>query len=68
MGTAGFGGCAMDIQDHDHPASTAWARAVAMVRSKQAELVERARNAERETAFARIWGNPIRLPQRCPNR
>jgi hypothetical protein len=48
----------MDIQsDYDQHASTAWTRAVALVRSKQAELAERARNEEREEAFARIWGD-----------
>jgi hypothetical protein len=57
----------MDIQpDHEPIGSAAWARAVAMVRSKQAELQERqaklrerSKKAERDRAFSRIWGDPV---------
>jgi hypothetical protein len=53
-------------------AASAWARAVAMVQRKQAELQqrqaefhERAKKAERDLAFSRIWGNSV--PRRRPS-
>jgi len=55
----------MDSQTHAGGHSTAWARAVAMVQrrqaeleERQAELQERAKKAERDRAFSRIWGDP----------
>jgi hypothetical protein len=57
----------MDIQpDYERTASVTWAMAVAKVRKKQAELQERqadlrerAKKAERDRAFSRIWGDPV---------
>jgi hypothetical protein len=63
MGSAVAGG-SMDSQTHAGVHSGAWARAVAMVQRRQAELEkrraelqERAKRAERDLAFARIWGD-----------
>jgi hypothetical protein len=64
----------MDIQpDHERTASVAWAIAVAKVRKKQAELQERqvelrerAKKAERDPAFCRIWDDPVPAPPSTP--
>jgi hypothetical protein len=44
---------------NNESARSAWARAVTKVHSKQAGLQRRAKKAERDLAFSRIWGDPI---------
>ena len=63
--TVGLRGVGMDSQAYAGVHSSAWARAIAMVQRKQAELqarqvelAERANDAERDLAFSRIWGDP----------
>src|SRR5262249_23468565 len=60
----------MDTQTHAGAHSSAWARAVAMVERRQAELEERrrelqegAKKAERDRAFSRIWGRSRSVSQ-----
>jgi hypothetical protein len=63
--TVGSRGIGMDSQAYAGVHSSAWTRAVAMVRTRQAELqarqaelAERAKDAARDLAFSRIWGDP----------